>query len=279
MNKRFESAALGFGGLAVAAAGCFSSSNGPGTPDAAITIPDSAVPDAPQPEASTPTDAGADAGGCYGANWYQGAGGTCFISLMGSWTGSADSNSNGPDTVATLGTDTPDSVSVVQSHTGTPGGDCGCNAQHLQVPLGHTFSCASSTLEFVYATTTTFTGTNAPALDIRFCTGPCPTIDGGGGPQFYGGPQYVASPLTAPGPSSCGYEWENDAGTASLNFFPQSALITSGAKTTVPLGTYVAPSSQDSCTGSFDTIDVHMQVYNCYPTETGTDTLSNLRIY
>jgi hypothetical protein len=233
-----------------------------------------------------PKDAGADidvpgpdgSGGCP-AGWYVGSGGACFISLMGSWTPSTDSNTNGPDTVATLGQDSPQSVSVVQSHTGMPGADCGCNAQHLQIPLGRTFSCKSATLEFVYSTTTTFTGTNAPALDIRFCTGPCPTVDGGGGPQFYTGPQYVASPLTSPGPSSCGYEWENDAGTASLNAFPQSALIASGATTTVPLGNYVAPSTGDDCTGSFDTIDVHMQVYNCFPTETGTDTLASLRIY
>jgi hypothetical protein len=117
-----------------------------------------------------------------------------------------------------------------------------------------------------------------PAVDIRFCTGPCPSVDGGiGGPYFYGGPQYVGSPF-APATSSCGYEWENDAGNASLNYFPASALIQTGTNT-IPLGSYVAPSAQDACTGTFDTIDVHMQVYNCFANQTGTSTLSNLRIY
>ncbi len=97
-----------------------------------------------------------------------------------------------------------------------------------------------------------------------------------GGPSFDGGPQYVGSP-GAPATSSCAHEWENDAGTGSTNYFPASALITAGTNT-IPLGTYVAPTSQDSCTGSFDTIDLHVQVYNCFATETGTSTLSNVRL-
>src|SRR5258708_4491493 len=88
-----------------AGVGCFGS-NSPGTPDSGMSF--------------GPIDGG---GGCP-AGWYVGSGGKCFISLMGSWTGSTDSNTNGPDTVATLGTNTQASASVVQSHTGSPGGDC-----------------------------------------------------------------------------------------------------------------------------------------------------------
>jgi hypothetical protein len=204
----------------------------------------------------------------------------CFVNLLGSWAPSTDANSNGPDTVATLGTVTATSVSVVQSHTGSPGADCGCNAQHLNIALGKSFACASATLAFDYATTAVATSTNTPAVDIRFCTGPCPSVDGGaGGPYFYTGAQYVGSPFAPAANSSCGYEWENDAGTASLNYFPASAAVQTTQTNVIPLGTYAAPASGDACNGSFDTIDVHMQVYNCFPTETGTSTLSNLRIY
>jgi hypothetical protein len=289
---RFSVAVRVSGPLAlVALVACVSqTNNGPPTGiDAGVVLPDggsSGTDASPGVDASTGTDASSgidattgDDGGACPAGWVTGAGGVCLVNLQGSWAPSTDANSNGPDTVATLGTVTATSVSVVQSHTGTPGGDCGCNAQHLNIALNKTFSCATSTLEFEYATTTTFTGTNRPGLDIRFCTGPCPAYDGGvSGPNFYGGPQYVGSP-GAPGISSCAYEWENDAGTASTNYFPAEALIQTGQKTSIALGTYAAPSSQDNCTGSFDTIDIHMQVYNCYATETGTNTLSNVRIY
>jgi hypothetical protein len=259
--------------------------------DAASPAYDSALPNtdatltdatAPGTDAAPGSDAGpspdAPAGSCP-AGWVSGAGGLCFVNLLGAWAPSTDANSDGPDTVATLGTVTSTSVSVVQSHTGSPGADCGCNSQHLNIPLGKTFSCASSTLSFDFTTTTTMTSTNVPGVDIRFCTGPCPSVDGGaGGPYFYTGAQYVGSPF-APATSSCGYEWENDAGTASLNYFPASAAISTSQTNVIALGTYVAPASGDDCSGSFDTIDVHMQVYNCFPTETGTNTLSNLRVY
>jgi hypothetical protein len=222
---------------------------------------------------SSSSGSGGDAGSC--GTGFVSNGGVCYVNLQGSWSPTTDSNSNGPDTVGTLGTNTTTSVSVVQSHTGTSGADCGCNGLHLQIPLGKTFQCASTTLAFDWATTTTQTTTNNPAVDIRFCTGPCNTFEDGGGPTFYGGPQYAGGAFA--GQSSCGYEFENDAGTASLNSFPASAVM--AASNTVALSSYVAPSSQDDCTGSFDTIDVHMQVYNCFATETGTDTLSNLRVY
>lgn len=262
--------------------GCLSTpQNGPvggGSADANVGSDSSVGSDAstPKPDASTGGDA--SSGGC-ASGWLMGPAGNCVLNLQGGWAPSTDANNNGPDTVATIGTVTPTSVSVVQSHTGTSGADCGCNSQHLNIPLGKTFSCASSTLEFEFATTTTITATNTPALNIRFCTGDCPAIDGGiGGPSWYSGAQYVGSPA-APATSICAYEWENDAGTGSLNYFPASAKITSGATTTVPLATYSAPTSSDMCTGSFDTIDIHMQVYNCFATETGTNTLSNVRIY
>jgi hypothetical protein len=279
---------LGLGGVLLLAPawGCFSSSNSPGPQDAALdqylAPPVDAPPgvDAPATEASTDAGPTPEAGGCL-PGWFKGDGGTCYISLLGTWLPSTEANTNGADTTATLGTDTAASVSVVQGHTGAAFAACGCNAQHLQIHLGRTFSCSSSTLEFVYATTIDVADAgayNSPGLDIRFCTGPCAMDDAGSGPQFYGGPQYVGSPV-APHLSSCAYEWENEAGTASTNFFPASALITSGVTTTVPLGTYMAPASNDNCTGTFDTIDVHMQVYTCSTADVGTNTLSYLRIY
>jgi hypothetical protein len=198
------------------------------------------------------------------------------VNLQGTWSGTTDSNTNGPDTLATLGTDTTTSVSVLGSHPNNSGADCGCNGLHLQIPLGKTFPCSTTTLAFDWATTTVDgDGTNNPAVDIRFCTGPCNTYEDGGGPGFYDGPQYVGGAFA--GQSSCGYEWENDAGSASLNSFPQSAVMS--ATNTIPLGTYVAPQNADNCTGTFNTIDVHMQVYTCFTTDTGTNTLSNLRLY
>jgi hypothetical protein len=280
---------LGIGGALFApASGCFSSSNTPSPPDAALdqyVAPPVDAPtgmDAPQAEAAADAglEAEASSGGCL-PGWFKGDGGTCYISLLGTWLPSTEANTNGADTVATLGTDTAQSVSVVQGHTGTPYAACGCNAQHLQIPLGRTFSCSTSTLEFVYSSTIDPTDAgafNSPGLDIRFCHGPCAMDDAGSGPQFYGGPQYVGSPV-APHLSSCAYEWENEAGTASTNFFPASALITSGVTTTVPLGAYMAPAYSDNCTGTFDTIDVHMQVYTCSTADVGTNTLSYLRIY
>ncbi len=281
-----SSLVLGLLGLVAApAGGCFSSNNS-SPPDAGIT-PDSSLPESAAPELEGSVEAALDAGPsdapsgpCYGSSsWYQGDGGTCFISLAGNWTPSVDANSNGPDTIAMLSSATESAVSIVESHGEAGPADCGCNGQHLQIPLGHTFSCASSTLEFVYSTTAHYDAGNldTPTVNIRFCTGPCQSDDAGG-PNFYSGPQYVGSPA-APGTSSCAYEWENDAGTASLNYFPASANIGNGQKTTVPLGSYMAPSTSDMCTGTFDTIDVHMQVYNCFTSATGTSTLSGLRIY
>jgi hypothetical protein len=208
-------------------------------------------------------------------------GGTCYVNLLGAWGGTTDANSNAPDTIGTLGTNTTTSVSMVQSHSGSAFADCGCNGIHLQIPLGKTFQCSTTTLAFDFATTAVNSDTyNTPAVDIRFCTGPCNTLADGGGPNFYGGPQFVGSPMAPTSNSSCGYEYENDSGTASLNYFPASAAITGdGGTNTVALGSYVAPQGQDNCSGSFDTIDVHLQTYSCQASDTGTDTLSNLRIY
>ena len=283
----------GAGLLGLGGSGCVTTNNPVGSVDASLpgfdaTAFDAALP--PNEDAAAPASDGAPAGdaapgadapaGACSAGWVTGAGGLCFVDLSGSWAPSTDANSNGPDTVASLGTVTSTSVSVVQSHTGTDNADCGCNAQHLDIALGKTFQCASSTLAFDYTTTATTSTFNTPAVDIRFCTGPCPAVDGGaGGPYFYTGPQYVGSPFAPAAVSSCGYEWENDAGTASLNYFPASAAIQTTQTNVIPLGTYVAPAPGDACNGSFDTIDVHMQVYNCSAAQTGTSTLSNLRIH
>jgi hypothetical protein len=277
--------------VAVPVAGCVSTNNTPPTSsNDAGTFPtgsDGSV--APNKDSSTTpsgtdastTDATSSAGdgssGSCPSGWVS-SGGVCVLNLMGSWAPSTDANSNGPDTLATLGTVTATSVSVAQSHPNNSGADCGCNSQHLNIPLGKTFQCATATLAFDYATTVVQSTDTTPAVNIRFCTGPCPADDGGvDGPYFYDGAQYVGSPFAPAAVSSCGYEWENDAGTSSLNYFPASALIS--ATNTIPLGTYIAPQPADACTGSFDTIDVHMQVYNCFSNQTGTSTLSNLRIY
>ncbi len=277
--------ALSLGVMALVEASCISSNNVlPGGVDASLSpfTGDGAAPsetDAALAAEAAPTLPSGEGGGSCPAGWVA-SGGVCVLGLSGAWVPSTDANSDGPDTVATLGTVTSTSVSVIQSHTGTDSADCGCNAQHLNIPLGRSFDCATATLAFDYTTTAAVSADNTPAVDIRFCTGACPSIDGGiGGPYFYSGAQYVGSPFAPAAVSSCGYEWENDAGTGSLNSFPASAQIQTTKTNVIPLGTYAAPSSSDACTGSFDTIDVHMQVYNCTKAQTGTSTLSNLRIY
>jgi hypothetical protein len=254
---------------------------GPG--DATVIFTDSSIPDSSfANDVSVGDDGGGSGDGSGGGcppGWTLGDHGACVVRLDGTWMPSTDANSDGPDTVATIASVTAKSVSVAQSHTGTDYADCGCNAQHLNVPLGATFDCAKATLQFDYATTVAYGSLNTPAIDVRFCTGPCPAVDGGiGGPYFWTGPQFVGSPA-APMQSACGYEWENDAGTASLNYFPASAAIANNATTTVPLSSYVAPASGDRCTGTFDTIDVHVQVYNCAAAQTGTTTVSNVRVF
>jgi hypothetical protein len=248
-----------------------------GSKDSTAPTDATSAGDAPSGDGSSPTG---DGGPCP-SGWVQIDAGVCVLNLMGAWAPSTDANSNGPDTVAALGAVTATSVTVNQNHTGTSGADCGCNSQHLNIALGRTFSCSSTTLAFDFATTFPEGGLDdTPALDIRFCTGPCPAYDGGvSGPYFYGGPQYVGSPSAPAAVSGCGYEWENDAGSASLNYFPASAAISTTGTNTIPLGSYVAPASGDNCTGTFDTIDVHMQVYNCFTGQGGGSTLSNLRLY
>jgi hypothetical protein len=260
---RFAACTAAVGILACVVPGCFASSSGGNAPDAGFAFDSALAFDVGQ-------------GSC-ADGWVQAPDGTCYLNLEGAWSSSEDANTDGTATVASLGTVTPLSVSVEQSHTGMDLAECGCNSQHRNIPLGKTFQCSAATLEFKYTTTAMADGTDTPAVDIRFCTGPCPGADGGTA-TFYGGPQYVGSPF-APTNSNCAYEWENAAGTASLNMFPASAKIVDGQKTSIALGTYSAPTTGDDCTGSFDTIDVHIQVYNCAASETGTSTLSYLRVY
>ena len=218
--------------------------------------------------------AAATAGSC--GSGFVSNGGVCYVNLQGNWSPTSDSNSNSPDTVGTLGTNTHDvRLGRPVAHRARAARTAGATGIHLQIPLGKTFQCASTTLAFDWATTTTQTSqrTARPSTSAS-APGRATPIEDGGGPTFYGGPQYVGGAFAGQS-ESCGYEFENDAGTASVNSFPASAVM--AASNTFPLSTYVAPASQDDCTGSFDTIDVHMQVYNCFSTETGTDTLSNLR--
>ena len=262
-SRAFDKArsALGAGtaaALLTFVAACVSSntSGPPPAGDAGLTIPGFDASTGSGHDASTGADANApaddagsggddggilsvaDSGAC-GTGFVQGTDGLCYVNLQGAWSASSDANNDGPDTVATLSASTPRSVTVAQSHTGQDYADCGCNAQHLAIDLGRSFPCATTTLAFDYATTVQYGSLNTPAVDIRFCDGACAAPTG-----FQGGPQFVGS-VAAPISSSCAYEWENDAGTASLNVFPASAAISTTQTNVIALGTYVAPAAQD----------------------------------
>jgi hypothetical protein len=180
------------------------------------------------------------------------------VSFEGAWMASQDANGGNPAPVLTLAGISPSSISV--AYQGADGNNCGCNAEHLVIPLGKSYDCGTTTMEFDYAAGGSFGYTSSQALSIRFCKdGACSSE------SFYGGDQYVASQQS--GHSNCGYEWAN-------NTLPASQLAS--GHNVVELGK-LTKEVNGSCSGSFDTIDVHVQAYACFKDrDYGVQTLSNL---
>ncbi|HEY8076135.1 MAG TPA: hypothetical protein VIF62_18545, partial [Labilithrix sp.] len=147
---------------------------------------------------------------------------------------------------------------------GTDGQKCDCNAFHKVIPLGKSYDCSSATLELDYASSGSFGYTSNEAVSIRFCkNGVC-----GGDGGFYSGDEFKGSMQT--GHSNCGWEWNN-----SLPAAPQLAA----GHNTIELAKLQA-STNGSCNGSFDTIDVHVEAYACFADgDRGAATLSNLVIH
>jgi hypothetical protein len=91
---------------------------------------------------------------------------------------------------------------------------------------------------------------SSSAVSIRFCTGSCSESG------FYGGNQYLASEQT--GHSNCAIPFANN--------FPSTPALSDGHKK-ISLGNLSA-STAGQCSGSFDTIDVHVQGYACFTKKT-----------
>jgi hypothetical protein len=184
------------------------------------------------------------------------------LDLSGPWAPSEDANQNDPAPVMSLGTASADAVSV--SYDGLDGSKCDCNAYHKVIPLGRAYDCAKTTLELDYSASGSFGGTSNEVLSIRFCKdGKC-----GGEGGFYGGDAFVGSEQT--GHSNCAWSWGNE--------LPAAPQLHEGHNR-IALGELQA-SSNGSCSGSFDTIDVHLEAYACFKDQDkGSATLSNLVIH
>jgi hypothetical protein len=209
---------------------------------------------------STNPDAGPDAASSpCPANWAL-SGTTCVLDFGNGWTVSVDANAGGYPMMSE--TSTPTSVTV----TYLGDGDCNCAAEHLSLPLGRTFDCATTTLSFDYATSIAGADyTNSPSLDIRFCMGGCPmNQEVAGGVMRFTGSEYT-------GHSNCAIYPDYP------NTWPAVPAVHQGANV-VPLVT-LDGGSDGICVGSFDTVDVHVQGYACYASETATSVLSNVRFY
>ena len=194
-----------------------------------------------------PGDAGADSG--------DGAAGGVTVSLAGTWVFSNDSNVSPYPTVTFNGA-SAGSASI--SSVGFTGGlQCACNAYHLIIPLGATFSCAS-TVQFDFTTNASpnsFGFTNNTAIWLRFNHGTTHEAELLGSEQT--------------GNSSCAFSYGNS--------FPATPLLKEGTNV-IPLASLVTGTS-GFCNGSFEIIDVHLQAYGCFPTDTSTSTISNVRMY
>ncbi len=182
------------------------------------------------------------------------------LSLSGDWKFVQDGNQNNPAPVMTLNGASAEQVTV--SYNGRDGQQCDCNAEHLVIPLGKTIQCSTGTLEFDYHTSGSFGNTSSSALSIRFCTGSCSEAG------FYGGAQFIGSEQA--GHSNCAIPFGNN--------FPSAPQVHEGHNV-ISLSS-LSGSLNGSCSGGFDTIDVHMQGYACFQmTDTGTSTLANLKLY
>jgi len=152
--------------------------------------------------------------------------------------------------------------SVTVTYDGADGSKCDCNAQHHVISLGKSFDCNAATLAFDYTTSGSFGYTSTASVSVRFCNGTCPT----GG--FYGGSQFLGSEQT--GHSNCAIPFQNS--------FPTSPQLHEG-RNVVKLST-LQGALDGSCSGSFDTIDVHVQGYACFDgKDTATQSLANLAVY
>jgi hypothetical protein len=183
------------------------------------------------------------------------------VDLSGKWDFCQDGAAGVTLPYMNLGTVTSSSVTVGYDG-GAAGALCDCNAMHLVIPLGRTFPCSSTTMEFDYNSTGTFSDTSTSSLSIRFCNGTCSTA------AHYSGAQFLGSTLT--NKSACAYLFTDQ--------FPATPQLKNGHNT-ISVGS-LKPSLNGSCTGSFDTIDVHLQGYGCLKgKDQGQSTLSNLQLY
>lgn len=182
------------------------------------------------------------------------------LDLSGPWSFVEDANQNDPAPVMTLGAASADSVTV--TYEGTDGMKCDCNAYHKVIPLGRSYDCSTTTIELDYASSGSFGGTSNEALSIRFCRdGKC-----GGEGAFYGGDQFAGSEQT--GHSNCAWPWNNELPAPQLK----------AGHNSIDLGK-LQSTVNGSCSGSFDSIDVHLQAYACFKDrDKGSATLSNLVI-
>jgi hypothetical protein len=183
------------------------------------------------------------------------------VSLKGNWTFNEDANQNDPAPFMSVENDSDTQVSA--TYDGNDGSRCDCNAEHLVIPLGKTIDCATGTIEFDYSTQGKFGSTSTSSVSIRFCNGG--QCDESG---FYSGDQFLASEQA--GHSNCAMPFQNE--------FPGAPQVAEGHNK-IALGD-LESSLNGQCTGSFDTIDIHMQGYACYKGQDNAQaTLANLRIY
>lgn len=183
------------------------------------------------------------------------------LDLSGAWELSDDANLGAAAPVTQLVASSSESVTV--SYDGVDGRSCGCKSFHKVIKLSKSYDCSSTTLAFDYMGGGSFGYTSTQSVSIRFCKdGSCPTQ------SFYQGDEFIGSQQT--GHSNCAYRFANS--------FPASPEL-KGGKNRIPLST-LDKGTNGSCSGSFDTIDVHMQTYACFTErDQGTATLSNLVLY
>jgi hypothetical protein len=234
-----------------------------GAADAAAEAREATGPDALDAPSEATTEAAAEAGISCPMNWVSNDGSACVLDFSTGWTVSIDSNVDG--VVNFTETSTP--TSITATYTGDNPNLCGCSAEHLVIYLGRTFDCATTTLQFDYTTSiASADDTNSPSLYIWFCSGGgCPAAD------LYWGPGFRGSEYT--GHSNCAL------GTLDYTYWPAVPAIHQGTNT-VSIAT-LDGGEDGLCPpgGTFDTVDVHVQGYACYPSETATSTLSNVTFF
>ncbi len=190
--------------------------------------------------------------------------GATSVDLGGAWSYVMDANTDSPAPVLLFGGASPTSVTV--AYDGTDGQACGCNAYHLVVPLGKTFDCSKAKLEFDYEASGSFSYTSNESLSFRFCSGDA--CQSSTTTSFYSGPEWKGSAQT--GHSNCAWEWQNQ--------FPAAPQLAVGHDK-VDLS-QLQQGTNGSCSGTFDTIDIHVEAYACFKgQDTGQQTLSNLYVY